>query len=84
MKVLQTLAVSCLGCALSGGSPKRRLDKTDGSLMSLALLRTEDSKKVEDCEYCVLQHLRFEAKKGYRQARVLVSLVGERHEKNHE
>ena len=42
------------------------LTKTDGSLMSLALLRTEDSKNVEDCKYCVLQHLRFEAKKSYR------------------
>ena len=47
--------------------------------MRLALLRTEDSKNVEDCKYCVLQHLRFEAKKSYRQARVLVSLLGKRH-----
>ena len=39
------------------------LTKADGSLMSLALLRTEDSKNVEDCKYCVLQHLGFEAKK---------------------
>ena len=52
--------------------------------MSLALLRTEDSKNVEGCKYCVLQHLRFEAKKSYRQAKVLVSLVGKRHEKSHE
>ena len=31
--------------------------------MSRALLRTEDSKNVEDCKFCVSQHLRFEAKK---------------------
>ena len=44
----------------------------------------EDLKLLEDCKCCISQHLQFEAEKFSWQARVLVSLLGKRHEKSHD
>ena len=55
----------------------------DGSLMGFVPHRVQDPKPLEDCKCCISQRLQFGAEKNYR-ARVLVSVLGKRHEKSHD